>query len=491
MRILITLISLFALFANAKATVGADDDFNRMMAASDESSLPLVNITTDIESVTKEKEIAGTLEIYDLKARTEGQQYFKTNCRVKYRGSSSLSYDKKSFAIKPTDANDEKVDVNIFGIREDDSWILDAMAIDRIRMRNRLCFDLWNEISHTPYETDYGNRNGTLGVYVELFVNGNYHGLYCMTDKINRKLLGLKKAKENEEDNTVTIRGLLFKGNSWTPATALREYDATQPLDTDMWNGWELQYPDDYPCAEVWQPLMDFIDLFQLSASTLGTRYGEYLYKKNLTDYCILILALNYGDCAMKNTFLSTVNIENGHQYLITPWDMDMSLGGYYDGQYNDVLCSINQITDLKLFYALYSYNIDGFKDGVAEAWKELSQTTFSIENVFKRIDDYAEAFVKSGAWEREYDKWNNNPVALTKDINEELSYVKDWYARNYQHLSDLLGVETGIRNVDTADGGDKGMSYTLDGMMLPADGAYRGLIIRNGKKMFLPQGTE
>lgn len=68
---------------------------------------------------------------------------------------------------------------------------------------------------------------------------------------------------------------------------------------------------------------------------------------------------------------------------------------------------------------------------------------------------------------------------------------MKDWYVRNYQHLSDLLGVETGIRNVDTADGGDKGMSYTLDGMMLPADGAYRGLIIRNGKKMFLPQGTE
>ena len=60
----------------------------------------------------------------------------------------------------------------------------------------------------TPYDTKYDNRNGSEGVFVEVFINGEYHGLYCMTDKINRKLLGLKKAKTND-DGQIEIRGLL------------------------------------------------------------------------------------------------------------------------------------------------------------------------------------------------------------------------------------------------------------------------------------------
>ena len=52
------------------------------------------------------------------------------------------------------------------------------MAIDRVRMRNRLNFDVWNAMSKTPYATDYDQRNGTQGVFVELFINGQYHGLY-------------------------------------------------------------------------------------------------------------------------------------------------------------------------------------------------------------------------------------------------------------------------------------------------------------------------
>ena len=419
--------------------VKSDSEFSLMAKEADENSLPLVNLTTDIASVTKEEEITGTIEIFDLKARTNGQKYFKTKCRVKYRGSHSMIYEKKSFAIKPTDDNGKKVDVNIFGIREDDSWILDAMAIDRIRMRNRLCFDIWNELDKTPYDTDYGNRNGTLGQFVELFVNGKYHGLYCMTDKINRKLLGLKKAKEDETDGSVTIRGVLYKGDNWSDATYLLGYDKQAPTDKDTWEKWELQHPDDYPCAEAWQPLKDFIDLFQLPYEDFSQNYGQYLYMDNLIDYAILVLSMNYGDCMMKNTFLSTQDITDGHKFLITPWDMDTSLGGNWNGSYNNTLASISTIKSSKLFNALYNKNIDGFREKLREAWRKHSSTTLSKENVYKRIDNYAEALSKSGAWQRECAKWNNNPVPLTKDIRIGLQYVKDWYARNYDNMNKMM----------------------------------------------------
>ncbi len=481
--IALLLLQAYVTVSNAE---NVDSDFSKMMAVADENSLPLVNLTTDISAVTKEEEIDGVLEIFDLKARTDGRQYFKTGCRVKYRGASSLVYDKKSFAIKPIDDNGDKVDVNIFGIREDDSWILDAMAIDRIRMRNRLCFDIWNEISKVPYETDYGSRNGTLGVFVELFINGGYHGLYCMTDKINRKLLGLKKAKEDEDDGSVTIRGVLYKGDQWTDATQLYGYDTSETVDRETWNGWELQHPDDYPCAEAWQPLMDFIDFFRLPSGMFADRYDEYINKENLIDYALLVLGMNYGDCILKNTFLSTVDISDSHQFMIMPWDMDMSLGGNYNGDYNNTMADINRIKNAMLFKALYNENIGGYRDGLSSAWAGLSRTVFSVEAVCKRMDDYAEAFVRSGAWQREYNRWNGNPVPLTEDITEELSYVKDWYARNFRHVCSLLNVGTGINAVSPTMADGQGRIYTLDGMPLTKNSRHKGVAIRNGKKFVI-----
>ena len=82
------------------------------------------------------------------------------------------------------------------------------MAIDRICMRNRIGMDIWNEFSKLPYETDYGQRSGTVGQFVELYLNGEYKGIYCMSDEINRKLLGLKKYKNN------TIQGILYKSGT-------------------------------------------------------------------------------------------------------------------------------------------------------------------------------------------------------------------------------------------------------------------------------------
>lgn len=481
-NLIYALFTLLAVNTTCTAMAQQGSDFDRLKAEANENSLPLVNLTTDIDAVTKEEEIDGTIEIFDTKARTNGQEYFKTGCRVKYRGSSSLSYDKKSFAIKPTDESGDKTDVNIFGIREDDSWILDAMAIDRIRMRNRLCFDLWNEMSQTPYDTDYGNRNGTLGVFVELFINGNYHGLYCMTDKINRKLLGLKKADE-EDDGSVTIKGVLYKGDSWSDATNLLGYDKEAPVDGETWNGWELQHPDDYPCAESWQPLMDFIDFFQASGDFIAQNYGDHLYTENLADYAILQFATNYRDCNMKNTFLSTENINKGVRFLITPWDMDTSLGGEFNGDRYDHMADVESILSSRLFDAITKANADGIMDGIKAQWKQYAAGPLSIEGVCKRIDDYAEAFTKSGAWQREHDKWNGNPVPLTEDINDELQYVKDWYARNFNHVSEALGIETGITGIDATEDGQQAKTYTLDGTRLPDGAAYDGITIRGGKK--------
>ena len=428
-----------------------------------EYSLPLVNVEVDVSGLSKENYIPGHITIVDAEMRTEGRLMASFDCKLRYRGASSLQYEKKSFAIKLLDSDGEDLDANVFGIRKENDWILDAMAIDRIRMRNRVCFDIWSEISKTPYKTDFDNRNGTMGQFVEVYLNGEYHGLYCMTDKIDRKLLNLKKAKENS-DGSVYVRGVLYKGELWTDATLLKGYDTSEPFDEEAWNGWELQYPDDYPCFDSWKPLMNLIDFCNTRNAFFKLHYRQHFYCDNLVDYALFIMSMNIIDNNVKNTHFSCPDINVNETYLITPWDLDCSLGGMYDGSHYDEYTKIANLTNNYLFYQLYSYNVDEFRTSMKERWQEWLSGLMSPENISSRLDAYALRFKKSGAWQREYDKWNNNPVPL--DLDEELEYVKKWYVNNISALNKILGITTDISSV-YLDTYDNTKCYYLDGKVM------------------------
>ena len=471
------------IFAFSVVTLAlANSQWNNAISEYNEYSLPLVNVEVDVSGLSKEKYIPGHITIVDAEMRTEGRLIASFDCKVRYRGASSLRYEKKSFAIKLIDDEGEDLDANVFGFRKENDWILDAMAIDRIRMRNRVCFDIWNEISKTPYETDYGNRNGTLGQFVEVYLNGEYHGLYCMTDKIDRKLLGLKKAKE-QSDGNVYIRGVLYKGEAWTDATSMTGYDTSESFDGEAWNGWELQYPDDYPCYDAWKPLMNLIDFCNTRNAFFKLHYRQHFYYDNLVDYALFIMAHNIIDNNVKNTHFSCPDINVNETFLITPWDLDCSLGGLYEGSHFEEYIKIATLTGNYLFYQLYVYNVDNFRESMKERWQELLSGIMSADNFNVRLDAYAKRFKESGAWQREYDKWNNNPVPL--DLDAELEYVKNWYVNNMAALNKILGVIADdipfvFQDTDTYNM----RMYNIDGKRIMSNPGIRRIYIENGRKV-------
>ena len=417
-----------------------NDSFEQMKNNLNSNSLPLVNLTVDLSLMNNKDFLDGEIEICDYQRRTEpSSQNVKYHCKLRYRGASALKYEKKSFAVKLFDKDGEDLDANIFGIRNENDWILDAMSIDRIRMRNRVCFDLWNQMSKTPYETNYDGRNGTKGEFVEVFVNSIYHGLYCMTDKIDRKLLNLKKIRTNG-DVVISIRGLLYKGTSWGSASDLLTYEISD-VSKEKWNAWELKYPDDYPSAETWQPMMDLIDFCsdKTDEDTYKKDWEKHFYKDNLVDYMVFTLALNVRDNGYKNMYISTPNINKGQCFMITPWDMDASLGGNWNGNRLESTSHINRYNNIAPYNRVYVNDMTRFRHRLKEVWKLHKNTVFSQANVEKLLDRYAETFLKSGAWKREYNKWNEKPVPLEESPLEELKYVKNWYQKNYIHLDKAL----------------------------------------------------
>ena len=416
--------------------------FDDMVAAMDGASLPLVNIDVDVAQLTVDGPYVDA--VFTIAERCQDGDSLVSrpiNALLKVRGGTSTRYEKKSFALKFVDNDGEKLDVNLLNMRQDNTWILDAMAIDRARMRNRALFDIWNEFSHTPYDTKFDGRNGTVGRMVEVFLNGNYHGLYCLTDKVNRELLGLKKAKLDDETGKLTVRGVLYKGESWSTATISMTSYKNARTDTDHWNGWQLSYPDDYPCLQAWQPLMTFIDFINSDDDVFAANYLDWYHTGNLVDYWILLQQFNILDMPYKNAFVSTVDVTSGsHRYLITPWDMDASMGQGVYGERRDLLTDIHRLTNSNMpYFSLINYDIDSFYAQIARRWKELDATVLSPDHVMDVMHGYARRLDGSGAWARERDRWQDNPVPLADTAADELEYISQWYDRNRALLQPLM----------------------------------------------------
>lgn len=459
--------------------------------------LPIVEISSS-KSFSRSDYVDGKFRLHDPD-RTETDTTF--TAKLRYRGASATNYAKKSFNVKLYEADaTTDFDANLLGLRTDHTWILDAMAIDRIRMRNRVCFDTWNAIDRVPYATNYNERNGTVGRFVEVFLNGKYHGLYCFTDKVNRKLLNLTKVLQDTETGTVTPRGLLYKGKQWGNDTYLSNVASAQLSTTATWGNWELSYPDDYPSQAAWLPLRNLITSNGVSDSLFCARFDENYYFDNVLHYVLLQLAYNLEDNGMKNMYLSTKNTQKfGHRFLFTVWDMDSSLGGLWNGSRNDEMANEAYVTRVKPLRRLYSNNLLGFKDSLRVAWAELKETTLSLDSVARRLNRYKELIKEAGAWKREAGKWSlyaNGGYVMPEitDLDAEVDYVIDWYSRNMARLDELLppyerpdsGEATGILPITQRTPQRQGI-FTLDGRRLNAQSVSQlppGVYIVNGRKI-------
>ena len=193
--------------------------------------------------------------------------------------------------------------------------------------------------------------------------------------------------------------------------------------------------------------------------------------------------AINIIDNNVKNTHFSCPDINVNETYLITPWDLDCSLGGLYEGSHYDEYTKISELTSNYIYYQLYVYNVDNFRESMKERWQELSLGIMSPNSFNSRLDAYAKRFKESGAWQREYDKWNNNPVPLYLD--EELEYVKKWYVNNIAALNKVLGViADDIPYVFQDTDSYNIRMYNIDGKRIMSNPTGRKIYIENGRKI-------
>lgn len=398
--------------------------------------LPIIEIVSS--GLNKSQFSSGTFRLSDPEGTAPDSLYA---ARLRYRGNYAMIMNKKSFAVKLTDNAGKAVDRKLLDLRSDNYWILDAMAVDHARMRNRVAMDLWLDFSTAPYSaTSRHCINGVRGRLVEVFWNGNYQGIYNLSEQVDRKQLDLKRTDGNQ------VRGCLYKSQTWTDWTLLgRKHSGNGSIAdnrppcydnrSESWAGWTAKYPKAKDGKKVeWKPLFDGINLVSNSDdNTFISQVGNHFDLPVVRDYWLFIELLFAMDNTGKNMHWAVNDMTKSQCLTPVPWDLDGTFGRSWDGHRLSVSPQTNFRSYLHrqgemnlLFERLYKLDVNGWKKQLAKRYRALRRTHFDPERLIQHFTNYFRLLKRSGAAAREHARWNNtNGIYL--DFNAEEEYLRKW----------------------------------------------------------------
>ena len=440
------------------------------------------------------------------------------NMKAKWRGgiTNGSGKHKRNYHVKLLDENGEKLEKKFFGLRNDNSWILESCQVDMSRIRNRVLTDLWNDYSAAPYyiAQESKARTGTRGRFVELILNDEYRGIYCMTENMDRKQMKLKKYDED----TKKIHGQLWKSKDWSYAVFMgtrpdggyypKDFLSNPNGNSEMWDSYQVKYPDleDVSPTE-WSTLYNAVDLVcSASDANFTHSVSDYFDMPVVIDYYILMETILSTDNHGKNMFFAVYDKAKSSKITFGVWDMDATCGQRWSDDYwhqsflgpeQDYAQFISNYEhgDYNLFRRLRNTDANDFNMKVRKRYRDLREGPLATESILNRFRTQLNEFKTCGAAQREYDKWSyDSDVAYRQlDFDNEMDYLEDWFTRRMNYLDtqrfDIVSLPpSSIAELRTDDSASTENVYDLRGHVvgtradieqLPA-----GIYIINGTKL-------
>ena len=409
------------------------------------SGLPIVEILTR-EDIKDEPKVDCTIRLFDPKARTDDGDnknltFFESKGGIEYRGAGAQRYIKKPYNFKLYDDKGEKHEAELLNIRNDNSWILDAMFLDVAHMRTRVCFDIWNQFNKPYYVSEKPKAmSGTRGHHVEVFLNGAYRGLFTLTDRIDRKQYQI-------EQNG----GYIYKAKGWTTACCLNS--CTAPSNDDYyWNSADIEqeYPDaddgQKPNFNYMADLINFVG--SSSKADFSAKFEENFDMNSIVDAFIFLNMIVAHDNIGRNTFWILRNVNESKKFMQGLWDLDGTLGrtwNRFEENPNQGWVS----GSFRIYQRIINENPANIHQKIYDRWKELKDGALASENFNQIVDSYAKVMIDSGARDREVNRWMSLDMAdrpkwgyenvYYNDLEKEVEYMKNWWAKRLVKMDQLV----------------------------------------------------
>src|ERR1051325_9119564 len=363
-----------------------------------ETNLPVVFLQVQGE-IASDPKVPCTVRLFGPKGSGSGSTSSLPGV-VKFHGATSQAYAKKSFGLT-LDAP-----VAWLGMRESAHWVLNAAYIDRSLMRHKLSYDLFSCLSPPG-----GKRFAVASRFVELYLNGSYHGAYLLMERVDRQLLELTAYQSNDVSHACIYKAVSHAANFGHPGHA----------------GFEQREPDPLITAH-WQPLDEFTRFVSSTPDAQffhpSTGIESRLDLDNAIDFHLLVLLTSNMDGITKNFILARqrpIAGAPGPRFFFAPWDYDGTFGRNWDASPVAPSAWLSN----HLFDRLQAN--PAFRDRFAARWKQLREREFSVKTIHSLIDENART-LGAGA-QRNAARWPvaGGPYPDALSFADDIAQMKSW----------------------------------------------------------------
>lgn len=403
------------------------------------TTLPVVYMNTKGQQILKENVIWGNIALLDGNGEEQSVLSVPNSiyrATIKYRGASSYSkFDKKQYRIKfYKNKKDSAKKVSLAGMGANSEWVLNGPYLDKTLIRNKLVYDLARELNGWAPDTRF----------VELFVDGEYQGVYLAVEPVTNGESRLRLSEFgllSGETAYVVNRDRIDTGDE--------EIETWGKTEGYTYNALYIRYPSENKITEkqkeyIKNDISEFEQvLYGKNFSDKRSGYQAYIDMDNWVDYFIINeFAMNY-DAGNLSTY---VYKELGGKLQLAVWDFNNGFDNYqWFRTETDVLHTVEN----SWFERLWQDKT--FRENVCERYRQLRKTTLSDEYIYNKIASYQEEL--GDAVDRNFKVWGysfeenllvgKNKAGTSRDIGsyeEAMKQLTDTIRERLAYLDKELG---------------------------------------------------
>lgn len=443
------------------------------VAFSQSYNLPLLVINTDGQEIPDEYKITASLKVINngkggANSPDQPGTDYDGYIGIEIRGASSQIFPKKSYSIETRYESGADSSVELLGMPAESDWVLYAPYTDKTMLRNALTYHLAERMAY-GWEPHYR--------YCEVYLNGEYTGVYMLIEKIkrDRNRVNINKLNPEEISGNDLTGGYIIKVDRMEGVTPEEYFEDVPAGHVHVSPNYLFQYV--YPKYNLIAPeqknyILKFItdmdnSIDGESFSDPMTGFRKYLDVRSFADYQIIQELSNNVDGYRLSTFFYKDKDSHGGLLHAGPvWDFDLA---YANEDYNDY----NLQTDIWLYTRFKPEDGNrihwwsrlmqdlSYRNVFVNRWKELRRGPFSTDSIMSFIDNTIEYL--GPAIDRNFEKW---PVIgeyiwpnyfIGSTYQEEVGYLKDWITERAAWIDDNIEQAA---NLSTSTAGNEMLVY-------------------------------
>ena len=386
--------------------------------------------------------------------------------QLKCRGNNTFLYSKKPYQLKLAEKT------SLSGMGKGKTWVLLANWNDVSQLRNRIVLDLCREVDL---------RNAVGCVPVDIWINGSYHGLYLMTEKIQISkgridIANLEKATEKVNPEPFDAGPLQGKKSADFPL--MRSYPrVSDPEDITGGYIFTVEKParlkgykkpgfktkndlsiriKEPTCPSTGQTeyLAQRVSEMQQALMTpegvnpmTGKHYREYLDADSFARKMLIEdLSKNYDLIGGSQYMYKDSDLTDPLIYAGPAWDYDLSFGNMRDrGAAADTPYVTTYRRNQNLYLLLYNH--EEFRELTGLIWQKdfrpameilLGEREAEPDGIIRPLDEYIDGISASAAMN--YKRWsvstNTTQAAAAGSFDNAVEFLRRWITQRVEWMN-------------------------------------------------------